>query len=131
VAPDKPGPGAGRIGTKGALDRYTFTAESGTIVYLKAEPPCNSKKNKLTWEIYTGRDADARSSWAVLAKGTVCRNDGYFTVPARGTYNITVYGFEDWTGDYGFALQTAPADNMPAFKRLHHELFEEATRSDE
>lgn len=32
VAPDKPGPGAGRIETPGSYDRYTFKAEAGVVL---------------------------------------------------------------------------------------------------
>jgi len=92
VAPDKPGPGAGRIEMPGSLDRYTFTAEAGTRVAVKAEPPCNDKFFS---------SIDDTNYWSILN----CSTTRYFSMKRTGTHTVTVKGDNGGTGDYGFILK--------------------------
>lgn len=97
VAPDKPGAGAGRIEKPGSRDRYTFTAEAGARVSVKAEPPCSDNFSFNLAE----REGDG------ITYILNCRTTRYFGIKQGKTYTILVAGYTDSTGDYGFVLQTA------------------------
>ena len=98
VAPDKPGKGAGCLEMAGAEDRYTFTATPGTLVYLKAEPPCTEEY--IRWEMY-----DATNTLVTYGM-TICRDIGRTLLEKGGSYTIRVFGEKkDATGDYGFTIQ--------------------------
>ncbi len=111
VAVDKPGKGAGRIEMAGAADHYTFTAQAGTVVYLKAEPPCTS--NEVIWELYNPTNTYVGGSRA-------CDDIGRKVLEQDGTYTIKVFGKDTASGDYGFALFPVAADQTFPLKIGDH-----------
>ncbi|NGZ97996.1 MAG: hypothetical protein CV089_18045 [Nitrospira sp. WS110] len=100
VAVDKPSKGAGRIEMAGAIDQYTFTAQAGTVVYFKSEPPCTNQN--LYWSVVNA-SGDYVSRFGNL--NSICGDIGRTLLEDGGTYTIIVKGRGNATGDYGFALQ--------------------------
>ncbi len=96
VSVDKPGKGAGRIEMAGAVDQYTFTAQAGTVVYLKAESPCTN--NEVQWELYTPANTFIGGSRA-------CHDIGRRVLEQAGSYTIKAFGSDTATGDYGFTVR--------------------------
>ena len=115
VAPDKPAAGAGRIEMAGAEDRYTFTAAPGTLVYLKAEPPCTSEYGNMRIAVHDATDTHIKNGWPCLDLGRTLLEKG-------GSYTIKVWSdsTEKPTGEYGFTIQPIGADQNFALKIGDH-----------
>jgi hypothetical protein len=96
VAPGKPRSGAGRIETPGSRDRYTFTAEAGTVVDIDRRPPCGG-------EFFTEQSTKDGSSSAILD----CSGPTSIRVEDTGAHTFSISGYNGGTGDYSFRLKLA------------------------
>lgn len=95
VSPGRPA-GAGDIGTPGQHQYYTFTGTAGQIVYLKS----NSGSSQLEWQLL-----DPAGNQLPYAYAQTDQDLGRITLPATGTYTITVSAWNDSspaTGTYSF-----------------------------
>lgn len=100
VAPDKPGLGAGRIETPGSRDRYTFTAEAGTVVDIQRRPPCSGK-------FMTSEDP-VRDEYGITSSHYYrmdCSGPTSIRVKSSGAHAFSVSGDNGATGEYSFRLK--------------------------
>lgn len=87
------------------MDRYTFTAQAGTVVYLRADPNC--KNSKLRW----GLQDPTWGFFLYLAdQYEMCVDPGRALLKTAGTYTVVVKSDKDATGDYGFTVLPIAAD---------------------
>lgn len=97
VTEGQPGPGAGRIETPGAVDRYTFTAQPGQPVFFEEFAP------SMTFLWWRCVDQDG----AVVLDDHFQGGDAGVKVLTRGgVYTLEVYGWgqAEHVGAYGFKL---------------------------
>jgi hypothetical protein len=99
VAENQPGTGAGSIQSLGAVDVYTFDADAGQIVYFDAR----GATGWITWTV-----TDASGSALFIERDLRGSDPGVHTLESGGTYTITVTGYADATGTYGFYIWDVP-----------------------
>lgn len=99
-----PAVGAGRIGTPGNLDLYSFTASTGQAIYMDALTG-NGCTSVLFWELMDPKGKILSSN--LLADILVCSaggDIGKVVLPMDGTYTVQVGGIHDGVGDYSIAV---------------------------
>lgn len=85
---------AGTIATAGDRHRYSFTAEAGDVIYLKADDRCASLG--LSWVIQGPEGS------AVNVGNDLCRDLARQVLDRDGEYSIVVSGRDRSTGAYAF-----------------------------
>jgi RHS repeat-associated protein len=96
---------SGTISTATQVDKATFTAKAGDVVYLKAQGACVSG---LTWELV------GPSGPAAIGLSYSCTDLGRFVLHDAGTYSIVVNAGGTTTGAYAFEIIGAPAERTSA-----------------
>ena len=99
VSDGTPGPGAGNIELPGSIDTYTFTAAGGQTVFVDQ---LSATSCALSWSL-TGP-----GGVTVFESQDICADPGQFTLPAGGTYTLSVAGTGSATGTYSFRIDTVP-----------------------
>lgn len=109
VAKGRPGLGAGEIEEFGAIDRYTFTARPGTVVYLDSQEPCAPLG--AVWSV-VDRVEKVVENLRHISRESVCSDLGTLLLADGGGYTIIVTGGggQTATGAYRFQLWRVPAE---------------------
>jgi RHS repeat-associated protein len=92
---------SGTIATTSQMDRTTFTAKAGDVIYLDAQGPCASG---LTWALI------GPSGPSDIGLSYSCTDLGRFVLHDAGTYTVVVNGDGTATGAYAFEIIGAPAE---------------------
>jgi len=91
----------GTIAKPSQVDKTTFGAKAGDVVYLDAQGAC---VNGLNWRL-------TAPSGTLLSLGHACIDLGRFVLPDAGTYTVEVYtDNETATGAYAFQVIDSPPE---------------------
>ena len=91
----------GTIANPSQVDKTTFGAKAGDVVYLDAQGAC---VNGLNWRL-------TAPSGTLLSLGHACIDLGRFVLPDAGTYTVEVYtDNETATGAYAFQVIDSPPE---------------------
>jgi RHS repeat-associated protein len=94
---------SGVISKPSQVDKSTFSAKAGDVVYLDAHGACVTGLN---WRL-------AAPSGTHLSLGHVCDDLGRFVLPDAGTYAVEVYTDDETaTGAYSFEVIGAPPERI-------------------
>ena len=96
---------SGTISKPGEVDRTTFDAKAGDVVYIDAQGACVPG---LVWSLFgpAGRE---------MSLDLACRDLGRFVLPDPGTYSVEVTTNSDTaTGAYAFEILGAPVERTSA-----------------
>lgn len=96
---------SGTISTATQVDKTTFTAKAGDVVYLKAQGAC---VGGLTWELV------GPSSAAAIGLSYSCTDLGRFVLQDAGTYTVVVNRGATTAGAYAFEIIGAPPERTSA-----------------
>ncbi len=96
---------SGTISKASQVDKTTFTAKAGDVVYLRAQGVCVPG---LQWQLVgpSGKD---------LGLDYLCRDLGRFVLPDAGTYTVEVNWDQTTTGAYAFEIIGAPVERTTAY----------------
>ena len=95
--------GSGTIAKPSQVDKTTFSAKAGDVVYLDAQGSCI---NGLNWRLMA-------PSGSLLSLGHACIDLGRIVLPDAGTYTVEAYADTDTaTGAYDFEVIGAPAERV-------------------
>jgi len=93
----------GTIAKPSQVDKTTFGAKAGDVVYLDAQGAC---VNGLNWRL-------TAPSGTNLSLGHACLDLGRFVLPDDGTYTVEVYtDNETATGTYSFQVIASPPERI-------------------
>jgi hypothetical protein len=93
VAENTPGEGAGNIEMPGVQDRYTFTAQPGSITVTP-----------LAGDFYLRWRIESEAGEVVYEGGRMTDQPAAVTLANAGTYTLVVYGEADTVGTYSIQL---------------------------
>jgi len=97
--------GSGTIATTSQVDKTTFAAKAGDVVYLKAQGACVSG---LTWELV------GPSGVGDIGLSYSCTDLGRFVLHDAGTYTVVVNRGATTAGAYAFEIIGGPAERTSA-----------------
>ncbi len=93
--------GAGNLETPGATDTYTFTGTASQVVNFDGLNPCGGFPD-LRWTV---RGPSNEVVFDNLQLSGCAFDPGNRTLPATGTYTITVTGVDGASAPYSFRIQ--------------------------
>ncbi len=94
--------GAGNIETPGASDVYTFTGTASQVVDFDGLNPCGGGFPDLRWTV---KGPGNETVFENLQLSGCVADPGNRTLPATGTYTVTVTGFNGAFAPYSFRIQ--------------------------
>ncbi len=97
---------SGTITKPSQVDKTTFTAKAGDVVYLRAQGVCVPG---LQWQLVA-------PSGTHLGLDYLCRDLGRFVLPDAGTYTVEVNWDQTTTGGYAFEIIGAPVERIAAYR---------------
>jgi hypothetical protein len=94
--------GAGNLETPGSSDVYTFSATAGQVVNFDGLNPCGGGFPDLRWTV---KGPSNEVVFENLGLSGCVADPGNRTLPATGTYTMTVFGANGAFAPYSFRIQ--------------------------